>query len=52
MPVVADQPDAHSRLFGLLGIVVLVMVAGGILALGVWQSIHFIARIIDGVAGA
>lgn len=52
VPVVADQPDAHSRLFGLLGIVVLVMVAGGILALGVWQSIHFIARIIDGVAGA
>ena len=46
----ADQPDAHSRLFGLLGIVVLVMVAGGILALGVWQSIHLIVRIIDDVA--
>ncbi len=52
VPVVVDQPDAHSRLFGLLGIVVLVMVAGGILALGVWQSIHLIVRIIDGVAGA
>jgi hypothetical protein len=52
VPVVADQPDAHSRLFGLLGIVVLVMVAGGILALGVWQSIHLIVRIIDDVAGA
>jgi hypothetical protein len=52
VPVVVDQPDAHSRLFGLLGIVVLVMVAGGILALAVWQSIHLIVRIIDGVAGA
>jgi hypothetical protein len=52
VPVVVDQPDAHSRLFGLLGIFVLVMVAGGILALGVWQSIHLIVRIIDGVAGA
>jgi hypothetical protein len=52
VPVVVDQPDAHSRLFGLLGIVVLVMVAGGILALGVWQSIHLIARILDNVAGA
>jgi hypothetical protein len=52
VPVVVDQPDAHSRLFGVLGIVVLVMVAGGILALGVWQSIHLIVRVIDGVAGA
>jgi hypothetical protein len=52
VPVVVDQPDAHSRLFGLLGIVVLVMVAGGILALGVWQSIHLIVRLLDGVAGA
>ena len=52
VPVVVDQPDAHSRLFGLLGIVVLVLVAGGILALGVWQSIHFIVRLIDGVAAA
>ena len=51
VPVVRDPPDAHSRLFGLLGIVVLVMVAGGVLALGVWQSIHLVARIIDGVAG-
>lgn len=51
VPVVKDAPDAHSRLFGLLGIVVLVMVAGGVLALGVWQSIHLVARIIDDVAG-
>lgn len=52
VPVVRDSPDAHSRLFGLLGIVVLVMVSGGVLALGVWQSIHLIARIVQGVAGA
>lgn len=52
VPVVRDPPDAHSRLFGLLGIVVIVMIAGGVLALGVWQSIHLIARILDGVAGA
>jgi hypothetical protein len=52
VPVVRDRPDAHSRLFGLLGIVVLVMVAGGVLALGVWQSIHLIARILDNIAGA
>jgi hypothetical protein len=52
VPVVRDLPDAHSRLFGLLGIVVLVMVAGGVLALGVWQSIHLIARILDNFAGA
>jgi hypothetical protein len=52
VPVVRDAPDAHSRLFGLLGIVVLVMVAGGVLALGVWQSIHLVARILDDIAGA
>ena len=52
VPVVRDTPDAHSRLFGLLGIIVLVMVAGGVLALGVWQSIHLVARILDDIAGA
>ncbi len=52
VPVVKDRPDAHSRLLGLLGIVALVMVAGGVLALGVWQSIHLIARILDNIAGA
>ena len=51
VPVVRDAPDAHSRLVAFLGIVVLVTIAGGLLALGVWQSVHFIARALQNIAG-
>jgi thiamine phosphate synthase YjbQ (UPF0047 family) len=52
VPVVRDAPDAHSRLVAFLGIVALVTVAGGLLALGVWQSVHFIARAVQHVSGS
>jgi hypothetical protein len=52
VPVVRDQPTAHTRLVGFLGILALVTTAGGLLALAVWQTVHLIARAVQHVSGS
>jgi hypothetical protein len=52
VPVMADHPSTHSRVLGLLGIVALVAVSGALLALGVWQTIHVVTKLLSHVAGS
>ena len=52
VPVMADHPSTHSRVLGLLGIVALVAVSGALLALGVWQTIHVVTKLLSHVTGS
>jgi hypothetical protein len=52
VPVQRDVPAARSRLLSVLGIVALVVVAGAVLAVAVWQSTHLVAQAFHGIIGS
>jgi hypothetical protein len=52
VPVAPDEPDAHGRVVGVLGMLALVAIGGVLLALGAWQSIRLIGRLFDALIGA
>jgi hypothetical protein len=52
VPVQRDVPPVRSRLLSVLGMIALVVVAGAILAVAVWQSTHLVAQAFHGVIGS